>query len=171
MQKAGALEITWNNSISVFTYCQMGKQCKRNKYFLLKHQLLQNNSTIFSWYFSTWHNRRSVEFSFFSSSWHICICSETMHGWIQGRGQTVPDPSCLRHYISKWRQNLKRFSGSLPWSTKIMKMWSFIWNGPSFSECYRSVHAMYKFMVVKWKHNRYPQRNPPNDRCLVHFLV
>ena len=65
MQKAGALEITWNHSISVFTYCQMGIQCTRNTYFLLKHRLLQNNSTTFSWYFSTWHNRRSVEFSFF----------------------------------------------------------------------------------------------------------
>ena len=46
MQKAGAPEITWNHSISVFNYCQMGT---RNKYFLLKHQLSQSNSTTFSW--------------------------------------------------------------------------------------------------------------------------
>ena len=67
-------------------------------------------------------------FSFFSTSLTLCICRETTHGWIQGRGEAGPGPSFPRHNISKWRQNL----GSLLWSTKIMKICYHICLGPPF---------------------------------------
>ena len=127
MQKAGALEITWNHSISVFTYCQMGIQCTRNTYFLLKHRLLQNNSTTFSWYFSTWHNRRSVEFSFFfqavdTYAFAVRRCMDGSRGGVKLFRTPPVFDIIFQNDVKTWKDSLDR-------SFEVQRQWRC---GPSY---------------------------------------